>query len=378
MPGEGITPIYVVRHPAFEADPVEDQLRPWIKDLRRRQYIEWLPFWPEGAVALQRRGRPAAARRLPGQIAERLQRAAIRDASPHTVPLPSIHFVGRRDEMHALLTRAAPEPHRRDHGGARHPRHRQEHAGVCLRLGLRLPLSRRPVPDRRGSELGDLAAGVIGLAEPKGVPLTDDERQSPEVALAKVKAAFEAGPPALLVIDNVDDPALLSVQSRERALPKGDHIHVLVTTRISPEDLPRIRCLPLDALQTEDAMALLQSFRPIADSPQDDEWKAALEIVGRLGGHALAVEVVAVYLRENPGRDLSRVRRRCWSVTESRWWTTRPAPTPAAGLPGMPRPASRGCSSRRWRRCQPPSCGPWNTPRTCRRTVCRSRGSATC
>ena len=47
-------------------------------------------------------------------------------------------------------------------------------------------------------------------------------------------------------------------------------------------------------------MALLQSFRPIADSPQDDEWKAALEIVGRLGGHALGVEVVAVYLRENP------------------------------------------------------------------------------
>ena len=47
-------------------------------------------------------------------------------------------------------------------------------------------------------------------------------------------------------------------------------------------------------------MALLQSFRPIAESPQDDEWKAALEIVGRLGGHALGVEVVAVYLRENP------------------------------------------------------------------------------
>ncbi len=122
----------------------------------------------------------------------------------------------------------------------------------------------------------------------------------PDVALAKVKAAFEAGPPALLVIDNIDDPALLTAQARERALPKGDHIHVLVTTRVSPEDLPRIRCLPLDALQTEDAMALLQSFRPIVDTPQDDEWKAALEIVGRLGGHALAVEVVAVYLRENP------------------------------------------------------------------------------
>ena len=144
----------------------------------------------------------------------------------------------------------------------------------------------------------DLAAEVIRLAEPKGVPLSDEERQRPDVALAKVKAAFETGPPALLVIDNVDDPALLTAQARERALPKGDHIHVLVTTRVSPEDLPRIRCLALDALQTQDAMALLQSFRPIAESPQDDEWKAALEIVGRLGGHALAVEVVAVYMRE--------------------------------------------------------------------------------
>ena len=162
----------------------------------------------------------------------------------------------------------------------------------------------------------DLAAEVIRLAEPKGVPLSDEERQRPDVALAKVKAAFEAGPPALLVIDNVDDPALLTAQARERALPKGDHIHVLVTTRISPEDLPRIRCLALDALQTEDAMALLQSFRPIAESPQDDEWRAALEIVGRLGGHALSVEVVAVYLRENP-QVTYRASRRGSSATAS-------------------------------------------------------------
>ena len=236
---------------------------------------------------------------LPGQIAERLHRAAIRDTTPHTVPLPSIHFVGRRDEMHALLHDLL-----QSQIGAITAVHGIPGIGKSMLAfayawgyGFRYPGGRFLIPAANAS---DLAAEVIRLAEPKGVPLSDEERQRPDVALAKVKAAFEAGPPALLVIDNVDDPALLTAQARERALPKGDHIHVLVTTRISPEDLPRIRCLPLDALQTQDAMALLQSFRPIADSPQDDEWKAALEIVGRLGGHALAVEVVAVYLRENP------------------------------------------------------------------------------
>ena len=114
-----------------------------------------------------------------------------------------------------------------------------------------------------------------------------------------MKAGFETGPPALIVIDNVDSPALLAPQAREHALPKGNHIHILVTTRISPDDLPRVRCLPLDALSADDAKDLLNSFRPIPDSPQDDEWKAALEVAHRLGGHALAVEVVAVFLREN-------------------------------------------------------------------------------
>ena len=315
LPGEGITPIYVVRHPAFETDPVEEQLRHWIKDLRRRQYIEWLPFWPEGAAALERQDVRRKLADLPGQIAERLHRAAIRDTTPHTVPLPSIHFVGRRDEMHALLHELL-----QSQIGAITAVHGIPGIGKSMLAfayawgyGFRYPGGRFLIPAANAS---DLAAEVIRLAEPKGVPLSDEERQRPDVALAKVKAAFEAGPPALLVIDNVDDPALLTAQARERALPKGDHIHVLVTTRISPEDLPRIRCLPLDALQTQDAMALLQSFRPIAESPQDDEWKAALEIVGRLGGHALGVEVVAVYLRENP-EVTYRASRRGSSATAS-------------------------------------------------------------
>ncbi len=299
LPGEGIKPIYAIKHPAFEADPVEERIRNWIKDLRRRQYIEWLPFWPEGARALEREDVRRKLAGLPGQIAERLKRKAIRDGSPNTVPLPSVHFAGRRDEMHDLLTGLI-----QDHVGAVTAVHGIPGIGKSMLAfayawgyGFKYPGGRFLI--QAGGQ-SDLAGGVIALAEPKGVVLSDHERQSPEVALAKVKAAFEAGPPALIVVDNLDDPSLLAEPARDRVLPRGDHIHVLVTTRIAPEHLPRIRCLPLDALQPDDALALLQSFRPTADSPQDDEWKAALEIVSRrLGGHALAVEVVGVFMAEH-------------------------------------------------------------------------------
>ncbi len=301
LPGDGIAPIYAVTHPAFDGQPdsMTDRLAHWIKDLKRRQYIEWRPFWPEGLKALERQDVRRRLDALPAQIAERLKRAAARDASPNTVPLPSVHFVGRRNEMHQLRQALMDS-----HIGAITAVHGIPGIGKSMLAfayawgyGFEYPGGRFLIP---GANLSELAAGVIALAEPRGVAMGDEERRQPEVALARVKRAFETGPPALLVIDNLDDPALLNAQARQRALPKGDHIHVLVTTRVSPEDLPRIRCLPLDALETQDAFALLVDFRPIADSPQDDEWKAALEIVHRLGGHALAMEVVAVFLRENP------------------------------------------------------------------------------
>jgi hypothetical protein len=277
LPGDGITPIYVVRHPAFESDPVEEQVRHWIKDLWRRQYIEWLPFWPEGAKALEREDVRRKLADLPGQIAERLRRAATRDASPNTVPFPSDNFVGRRDEMHTLLKdliQGQIGAITAVHGIPGIGKSMLAFAyawGYCYKY----PGGRFLI---QAANLTDLAAGVIALAEPKRIVLADEERKSPELALAKVKVSFEIGPPALIVIDNVDTPALLTPQARERALPKGNHIHVLVTTRVSPDDLPRIRCLPLDALQTDDAMAPSQL-------PPDRRLPSGRRMEGRARGH---------------------------------------------------------------------------------------------
>ncbi len=376
LPGDGIAPIYILTHPSFDADPVEETLRRWVHDLRKRQYIDWKDFWPHGYRALEREDVRRRLDHLPGQIAERLKRSKIRQESPHTVPLPSEHFVGRRDEMQTLrhdLIRRQIGAITALHGIAGIGKSMLAFA-YAWGYGYEYPGGRFLI---QAANLGDLASGVIALAERKGVTLSEAELRSPDLALDRVKKAFEEGPAALIVIDNVDDPALLDVQARERALPRGDHIHVLVTTRVSPENLPRIHCLPLDSLEPQDALSLLNEFRPIADSPQDDEWKAALEIVRRLDGHALALEVVAVSLREHPEvsyREMARsLEENGISLLEEDL-----GPRRGASSPGTAKPASASCSNRPGIRSRTRRGGPSNTPRCCRPTTCRSPGSANC
>ena len=98
VPEEGIILIYAARYPAFEADPVEEGKQAWIKDLRRRWCIDLLSCWPRGTSAGQAEEWRRNLGGLPGQIADRLLRTAVRDASTSTIPLPGHHFVGRREE----------------------------------------------------------------------------------------------------------------------------------------------------------------------------------------------------------------------------------------------------------------------------------------
>ncbi len=294
LPGEGIAPIYVMTHPDYDSGAVGRSLRAWVHDLKRRQYVDWKDYWPEGARALEKEDARRRLDALPGQIAERLKHKTVRDASPHWVPLPSVHFVGRRDELHALREQLV-----RGQIGAITALHGIPGIGKSMLAfayawgyGHEYPGGRFLI---EAETLTDLASGVIGLAEKKGVALSDGERASPELALNKVRAAFDSGPAALIVLDNLENTDLLSAQSVARSLPRGDHIHVLVTTRAEPANLPRVACLALETLAAEDALALLRGYRPIPD----DEWKAALEVVKRVAGHALAVETVAVYMREH-------------------------------------------------------------------------------
>ncbi len=296
LPGEGIAPIYIIKHPDYDQGRLDQDLHLWADNLKKRQYLNWVDYWPHGAVALEREDAQSKIDWLTGRIVERLGRAA-RLAVNHHVPRPSQYFVGRRDELHRLRQMMLD-----GHIGAITAV--EGIAGIgkstlafayAWGYGFEYPGGRFLIAAENQT---DLAGRMIDLATPKGVELTELERQRPELALIRVKKAFEDGPQALLVIDNLDDPRLLGPQSLARFLPRGEHIHVLVTTRTSPEGVPRVACLPLDSLTSTDGLALLNQFQPISD----DEWKAALEIVNRLAGHALAIEVVGVYLRMKQGK----------------------------------------------------------------------------
>ena len=109
-------------------------------------------------------------------------------------------------------------------------------------------------------------------------------------------------PRCLIVLDNVDQPELLSAE-QVALLPMEEWLEVVVTTRLDPKAFggatggQRIKPIEVDSLPTPDALALLQSFRAFKTPDEEKEAKALVEA---LGGYTLVVEVVGAYLGAYP------------------------------------------------------------------------------
>ena len=93
------------------------------------------------------------------------------------------------------------------------------------------------------------------------------------------------------MLDNVTSVALTSAQQTDELTTLGPKLHMLLTTRLAPP--AGANWLTLGELPEADAMELLEKHRPFADS---GEREAARRIVKRLGGFAMAVELVAAWL----------------------------------------------------------------------------------
>ena len=121
---------------------------------------------------------------------------------------------------------------------------------------------------------------------------------SAEMRWAVFLQKLDAAGKTLFVLDNVSEREALSAKNL-RGLPSHDRAAFLVTTRLGCRTRPsELDVLDLDRLEPADGIALLRRFRPESDSPADFEVFAHL--VERVGGHALALEAIGVYLRENP------------------------------------------------------------------------------
>jgi len=113
-----------------------------------------------------------------------------------------------------------------------------------------------------------------------------------ERAAAAIRLA-SAGPPILLVLDNVER---WTRDSEPRPLPSGSHVSLLITTRSRFLAGPSFEHYTVDVLERTAATAFLAAL-----SGRDlDGEPGASELLRHLDGHTLALELAGVYLRESP------------------------------------------------------------------------------
>jgi len=317
---EGSAPVYFVEVPGFLSKPMLPEhevaakvaelcgfptsarfaadLSPVVKEARRRQVNDLVrPFRNLGAQAIREADLQAVLAKLAKRIAERAEEAKRADASANTVPPYNPKFTGRLDELIELRTmltdnRAGVIAGIHGLGGIGKTElaytFAHAYAGVY-------PGGRFEVRCEYQASLRDAINISLGDAAPFRPHISDEERKRPETHFAAVarclKHRLDTLGPVLLLLDNVSEIRLLEPQETDRLTLLGPKLHLLATTRLAAGKA--MKCLTLGEMKPEDALALLDKFRPIAG---DADRAAAEAIVRLLGGFALAIELVAAKL----------------------------------------------------------------------------------
>lgn len=326
-PGEALTPIFIVA-PNNLATLVPPSARDWWDDVTRRNaVVEIEPYWNQGRAALQQQLVVERIRRLEQNILDRVEHGRVLATVPRDIRGRNAHFVGRRKELAALRDALA----------------RFEMVGLCALNGVggigKSSLAREYAYLFRREYLGgqfeiDLAntAHLSGILY-ELVRLARDFLQAqipynlPESEqFDRARAAFnnlDRGKKVLLLLDNLNESAVELISKANRAmLPSAEKVHYLITSRADPRSLGGIDTISLDVLSSAEALDLLFRYRAFArrqddpdylaareetyrlrdgeDYSDDNEWKAALAIVNRLGRHSLAVSLIGAYLGSYP------------------------------------------------------------------------------
>ena len=114
-----------------------------------------------------------------------------------------------------------------------------------------------------------------------------------ERALQALRRVSRSAAPTLVVLDNVET---WSAEQRPGPLPEGTHLRYLVTTRQRRLGGSRFQHVGIGVLEKSFARQLLDAIsgRALAEAPGYED------LLGYLGGHALAVELAGAFLAEYP------------------------------------------------------------------------------
>ena len=337
----GVRPIYIVEVPGLTGkDQLSDQqlaqklaelsklpesdrakllaeTPPVVKHLRRRQLTHNQPFcdvhafFDAGLDALRRED----LRQVLDQLArDRDHHAALlaqAAASLSTVLAYNKHFTGRLDELLLLRERLIKD----DRTGVIYG---IQGLGGIGKTELALtyahayasayPGGRFLIRCEGKSSLRDAVLGQSDFAGLFGDQMSDEERKLPDAYFAAIlrclRTRLDQLGHILLVLDNVSDLALLGHQQTQALTALGPQLHLLATTRLIPPAGGQGNWLSLGQLPDDDALDLLEKYRPFATAA---EREAAGRTVKRLGGFTLAVELAAAHLAEHPDVTCARM-----------------------------------------------------------------------
>ena len=317
--GQGVAQVYFVSVPGLDDPAFEAQAATWLARVRQRNHVDLRPWFDEGASALGRADVRERLVDLERSLEDRLSRLRRILDAPGNLPAHNPRFVGREVEMERL--------HKAAGLGQFGVLTAVQGVGGMGKTALAIQYAYAYADFYPGGRwmIGcagqtRVAAALRSLDSALGIQFSDEEKVDDVRAATRVLTesqqraergasarAGEPNPPgarALLILDNVDEPSLL--QPPHTDLISGRRwLHVIATTRLAPDqfglDEERHCHLPVDELPADDALRLIESYQPQQRFASDAERAAAVEIVRLLGGFTLAVEVVAVHLKERRG-----------------------------------------------------------------------------
>ncbi|MGH9966994.1 MAG: tetratricopeptide repeat protein, partial [Pyrinomonadaceae bacterium] len=307
--GEGVAPIYFIEVPGWDGRDFEQRCADWIKDLRRRQYFDLRPWYHEGEEALRNSEIQQRLRDLGQQIQSQIYKGEVVERSLGNVDRHNPHFIGRVSEMRRLRETVS--------SGQVGVLAAVHGLGGMGKTALAIEYAHVFAHEYGGGRWqvrcearDDLRLAIASLAPALNVEFNEEEKLDLDLQLARILAELrrlaDAHEPhqCLLLLDNVDQPALLEPTQSQR-LPAAGWLHVIVTTRLGEDELhghqPDRRFLSVEELPEEEAIGVIESYQPSGRFLSDEERDAATEIVRLLGRLTLACEIAAVFLGQFAG-----------------------------------------------------------------------------
>jgi hypothetical protein len=298
--GSGIATIYFVEPRSLTTPEKVDAVR-WMEDLKRRHGINFAPWFPEGRDALQRADARERLRQVTEHVRLKLDQLDLARDIPGNLDAANPGFVGRLSELAQVHQKVRLGPV----GVTTAVQGLGGMGKTALALQYSLAYAREYPGGRwqlRCASQHDLATVLTQINETLQLTWTEPEQRDTRQQAQRVLRECKSKGHTLLILDNVDSPALLSA-AQTSTLLQGEWLHTLFTTRLPKGDFPGLPAssefLTLDRLEPFDALQLIRQHQPDQIFPTPEEERAAAEIIEALGGLTLAIETAAIYLGQH-------------------------------------------------------------------------------